>query len=76
MPGEGDELTGAANLELPRLLQKVTDLIDRGAVLVVYRSAPDETFYYDSMLSDLRLLHSYGDGRISISLYEKPGQSR
>ena len=76
MPGEGDELTGLPNPDLPQLLQKMSDLLDGGAVLMVYRSTPDETFYYDSMLADLALLNSYGDGRISISLYAQPGQDQ
>jgi hypothetical protein len=76
MPGEGDELTGIANPDLPQLLQKTVDLLDQGAVLLVYRSAPDETFYYDPLLNDLTPLSSYGDGRISITLYSKPGQDR
>lgn len=76
MPGEGDELTGIANPNLPQLLAKITDVIDHGGILVVFRSAPDETFYYDSMITQLTLLKTYGNGWISISLYEKPGWSQ
>lgn len=74
MPGEGDELTAIANPNLPQLLEKISDLLDQGAILVVYRSTPDDTFYYDPMLNGLTLLHTYGSGWPNISLYTKPGQ--
>lgn len=76
MPGEGDELTGVANPNFPQLLEKITDLIDQGAILVVYRPTPDETFYYDSLINGLRMLNTYGNGGISISLYTKPGEGQ
>ncbi len=74
MPGEGDELTGAPNPDLPRLQQKMVDLIDQGAVFLVYRSSPDETFYYDPVLNEMVLLNSYPYGNGSIALYTGPGQ--
>jgi hypothetical protein len=76
MPGEGDELTGIANPNLPQLLAKITELIDQGGILVVYRPTPDETFYYDSLINDLIMLNTYGNGRISISLYAKTGEGQ
>ena len=76
MPGEGDELTGIANPNLPQLLESVTTLLEQGAILVVFRSAPDESFYYGPLISTLTLLHSYGNGWISISLYAKAGVSQ
>ena len=72
MPGEGDELTGVANPDFPQLLEKITDLIDQGAILVVYRPTPDETFYYDSLINNMTMLNTYGNGWVSISLYTKP----
>jgi 4-amino-4-deoxy-L-arabinose transferase-like glycosyltransferase len=73
MPGEGDELTGIANPDLPLLLAKITDALNRGGILVVYRSSPDQTFYYESMIKELTMLNTYANGRSSFSLYEKPG---
>jgi 4-amino-4-deoxy-L-arabinose transferase-like glycosyltransferase len=72
MPGEGDELTGIANPNFPQLLKRITDLIDKGAILAVYRSTPDETFHYDSLINDMTILHTYGNGWISITLYTTP----
>ncbi len=76
MPGEGDEMTGIANPNLPQLLAKVTGLIDQGGILVVYRPSPDETFYYDSLINDMTMLNTYGNGRISISLYAKTSEGQ
>ncbi len=76
MPGEGDELTGIANPDLPQLLANITDLIDKGAILVVYRVPPDETFYYDSLINDLTMINTFGNGGISISLYTKTGEGQ
>ena len=76
MPGEGDELTGIANPNLPQLLKNISNLIDQGAILVVYRDPKDETFYYDSMINELTLLKTFGTGWSSISLYEKSGEGQ
>jgi hypothetical protein len=76
MPGEGDELTGVANPDFPQLLEKITDLINQGAILVVYRPTPDETFYYDSLINNMTMLNTYGNGWGSFSLYTEPGEGQ
>jgi hypothetical protein len=58
MSGVGNELIGISNLDLPQLLVKITDLIYYGAILVLYRSAPDETYYYDSLINDMTSLNT------------------
>jgi hypothetical protein len=74
MPGEGDEMSGIANPNLPQLLNKINGLIDQGGILIVYRPTPDETFYYEELINSLKLLNTYGNGVSSFSLYVKPDQ--
>ena len=74
MPEETDVLTGITNPNLPQMLAKITDLINHKGVLAVFRTSPDETFYFDSMIKNMTLLGNYGNGWISISLYTKPSE--
>ena len=74
MSGSGDALTGITNPDLLQLLAKITDLIDQGAILVVYRPSLDETLYHDLLINDLTMLNTYGNGWVSISLYTKTGE--
>jgi 4-amino-4-deoxy-L-arabinose transferase-like glycosyltransferase len=73
MPGQGDELTGIANPEFTTLFNTITALIDKGAILVIYRSTPDQRFYYDDLINKLTLLNIYRYGDSSISLYSLSG---
>lgn len=74
MPGEGDELTGEANPDLPQLLENVVELLDQGAILIVYRPNLDERLYFDPLLNDLVMLSTYENNWMSITLYSKSGQ--
>lgn len=76
MSEAGNELFVISNPDLPQLLAKITDLIDQGAILVVYRSVPEETFSYASLINDMTLINIYGNGWISFFLSTKTGEGQ
>jgi len=67
IPGFENDLTGIPNPELPLLMQPVTAAIDRGALVVIQRSTPDEKNFFDPLLATLRVVATYGQ----FTFYEK-----
>jgi hypothetical protein len=67
IPGFENDLTGIPNPQLPLLMQTVTALIDRGALVVIQRSTPTEKNFFDPLLATLRPVGTYGQ----FTFYEK-----
>ena len=76
VPGQANELTGEVNPNIPQLMQKTTDLLDQGAVLMVYQVSADPAAASDPLLTGLTRLDTYGNGTLVVKLYQKipPGK--
>jgi hypothetical protein len=67
IPGQLDAITGKVNSGQSQPMQKITALIDQGALVVIQRSSPDEKNFFDPIISTLRPIQTFGE----ITFYEK-----